>query len=115
MRKLFSYKSFTSDAQLTVIPPYIWTLGSHLQELIFQDNPSLYGILSTDIGDLVRLKRLILAGTNVGGALPTESGCLKGLQQLVPSGNLFNGSIASDVGELRDLVILDLSRNMLHG
>eukprot|EP00253_Pinus_taeda_P020475 PITA_20475 len=115
LRKLFFYKCFTSDAQLTVIPPYIWTLGSHLQELVFQDNPSLYGILSADIGNLVRLKRLILTGTNVGGALPAEIGRLKGLQQLVLSGNLFNGSITSDVGELQDLVILDLSRNRLDG
>eukprot|EP01018_Ginkgo_biloba_P026636 Gb_19063 [translate_table: standard] len=113
LRKLFFYKCFT-NANIT-IPSYLWSLGNHFEELVFQENPSLHGFLPSGLGNLVGLRRLIFSGTRIGGGIPVEIGHLKEIQQLVLSRNGLNGSIPSSVGELQNMVILDLSRNQLVG
>lgn len=70
--------------------------NSTIEELIFIENPALYGSISDHLSDLSSLKRFILTGSNVFDEIP---GCLTELvnvEQLSLSSNKFEGDIPTN-------------------
>ncbi|XP_021722445.1 piriformospora indica-insensitive protein 2-like [Chenopodium quinoa] len=114
LRKLFFYRCFTGSP---VLIPSLKTVSSELEELVFMENPALFGSLSGIFGNFTSLRRFILTGSNVSGGVPDEITKLPSLEQLTISGNrnLGMGMIPNDLGCLEKLRVLDLSRNGLTG
>ncbi|XP_054793696.1 probable LRR receptor-like serine/threonine-protein kinase At5g45780 [Prosopis cineraria] len=75
----------------------------------------LSGTLSPGIGNLSRLRTLLLQNNQLSGSVPAEVGKLLELQTLDLSGNQFVGEIPSSLGFLTRLSYLRLSRNKLYG
>ncbi|KNA08043.1 hypothetical protein SOVF_166010 [Spinacia oleracea] len=114
LRKLFFYRCFTHHP---VSLPSLKTVSSELEELVFMENPSLYGSLSGVFGNFTSLKRFILTGSNVSGGIPGEITKLPSLEQVTISGNINvgKGMIPDNFGSLEKLRVLDLSRNGFKG
>ncbi|KAI5067590.1 hypothetical protein GOP47_0018118 [Adiantum capillus-veneris] len=116
LRKLFFYNCFSHSATKLMLPPFLWALGSSLEELVFLRNSMLVGGLPENIANLVNLKRLIWVGNNaLQGTIPEKLGELMMLEQLVLSRNRHTGGIPKTLGSLRKLRVLDLSWNSLEG
>ncbi|XP_019236678.1 PREDICTED: probable LRR receptor-like serine/threonine-protein kinase At5g45780 isoform X2 [Nicotiana attenuata] len=75
----------------------------------------LSGSLSPSIGNLTRLRTLLLQNNQLSGPIPTEIGKLSELLTLDLSGNQFDGEIPRALGRLFRLSYLRLSRNRLSG
>ncbi|KAL8045717.1 hypothetical protein ABFX02_08G132800 [Erythranthe guttata] len=75
----------------------------------------LSGTLSPSIGNLTRLRTMLLQNNKLSGNIPTEIGKLSELQTLDLSGNQFSGEIPSSLGRLTRLSYLRLSKNKLSG
>ncbi|KAL8198127.1 hypothetical protein R6Q57_030099 [Mikania cordata] len=112
LQKLFFYNCFT---QQPVSLQAFSLVGSFLEELVFIDNPSLFGSLTESIGNLTSLRRLVITGTNVSGEIPDGFGLLENLEEATLSGNKFIGTLPENVSKLKKLKILDLSRNGFEG
>ncbi|KAL4588037.1 hypothetical protein LXL04_000915 [Taraxacum kok-saghyz] len=112
LRKLFFYKCFT---QQPVSLPDLSRVGSGLEELVFINNPSLFGSLSDSIGNMTSLRRLIITGTNVSGKIPAGFGQLTNLEEATLSRNSLGGDIPDDFSNLKNLKVLDLSQNGFTG
>lgn len=112
LTKLFFYRCFT---ETTVVFPDFSFLGSSLQELVFIENPSLVGDLGSRIGNLTRLRTLVITGTNVSASIPDELGGLLNLEQLTLSRNKFVGEVSVNFNNLKKLKVLDLSQNGFEG
>ncbi|KAM0028309.1 putative leucine-rich repeat domain superfamily [Helianthus debilis subsp. tardiflorus] len=112
LRKLFFYNCFSH--QPISLQPF-FELGSGLEELVFIQNPSLFGSLSESITNLTTLRRLVITGTNVSGEIPDGFGLLNNLEEVTLSGNKLAGSLPENVSKLKKLKILDLSRNGFEG
>lgn len=96
LRKQFFYECFT---EMKIPFPDFSPLSSRnstIEELIFIENPALYGSISDHLSDLSSLKRFILTGSNVFDEIP---GCLTELvnvEQLSLSSNKFEGDIPTN-------------------
>ncbi|KAF0925389.1 hypothetical protein E2562_016641 [Oryza meyeriana var. granulata] len=89
-----------------------------LSQLVYLDlsfNINLGGPLPAEIGNLVQLTTLILAGCSFNGKIPTEIGNLRQLWFLALNSNKFTGGIPSSIGVLANLFWLDLADNQLTG
>ncbi|KAL2470540.1 ROP-interactive CRIB motif-containing protein 7 [Abeliophyllum distichum] len=113
LRKLFFYKCFT---QMEIPFPDFSPLSSQnssVEELIFIENPAIYGTIS---GKLSSLRRFVLTGSNVSGEIPRGFAELVNLEQLSISRNKFEGEIPTNFFQkLKKLKILDLSENGFRG
>lgn len=112
LTKLFFYRCFN---ETNVVFPDFSSLGSSLQELVFIENPSLVGALGSGIGNLTRLRRLVIIGTGVSASIPDELGGLLNLEQLTLSRNKFAGEVSVNFNNLKKLKVLDLSQNGFEG
>ncbi|KAI3678792.1 hypothetical protein L6452_38095 [Arctium lappa] len=112
LRKLFFYNCFTTRP--VSLDPFS-SLGSSLEELVFVENPSLFGSLTGSIGNMTSLKRLVITGTNVSGEIPGGFGGLLNLEEATLSRNRFTGTLPENLSNLKNLKILDLSRNGFSG
>ncbi|XP_023743371.2 protein TOO MANY MOUTHS [Lactuca sativa] len=112
LRKLFFYKCFT---QQPVSLPDLSRVGSVLEELVFINNPTLFGSLSDNIGNMTSLRRLIITGTKVSGKIPVGFGELTNLEEATLSRNSLTGEIPENVSNLKKLKVLDLSQNGFSG
>ncbi|KAJ0629601.1 putative non-specific serine/threonine protein kinase [Helianthus annuus] len=88
---------------------------TELQILDLSYNKDLTGSLSLNIGNLKKLKNLILVGCSFNGPIPATIGNLKSLIFLSLNSNSFSGPIPHSVGNLKNLYWLDLSDNKLTG
>lgn len=115
LRKLFFYKCFTQAE--TPFPDFsALNRSSSLEELVLIANPALTGSLDGRIGNLRRLRRLVLTGTSVSGGISDEIGELVDLEQLTLSRNKFDGEIPTNTFQkLNKLKVLDLSENSFEG
>ncbi|KAL6564075.1 hypothetical protein OROHE_005315 [Orobanche hederae] len=120
LKKLFFYKCFTE----TKIPfpdfsqskSSSQNYSSSLEELVFVENPALFGSLNGKLGTLKRLRRLVLTGSNFSGGFSEDLGDLINLEQLTVSRNNFTGEISTNIfRKMKKLKILDLSGNGFNG
>ncbi|KAI6678937.1 hypothetical protein NL676_039733 [Syzygium grande] len=88
---------------------------SELQILDLSYNKGLTGSLPAQIGNLVKLTRLILVGCGFSGPIPNSIGSLHNLVYLSLNSNGFWGSIPATIGNLSRLYWLDLTDNQLTG
>lgn len=73
------------------------------------------GEIPENLGDLIKLKRLVLAGNSLTGPIAQNLGRLSELLILDLSRNLLSGSLPPSLGNLTSLLKLDLSDNKLGG
>ncbi len=76
---------------------------------------NLVGVLPTDLGDLGRLRRLIVSDNRLSGAIPPALGNLAHLTLLDMSDNQLSGGVPPALGNLANLTLLDMSDNQLSG
>lgn len=75
----------------------------------------LSGSLSSSIGDLTQLSRLLIDENRFTGALPDEVGQLNNLTQFSAGSNAFSGSVPTALSNLQQLQWLLLDSNQLIG
>ncbi|KAK1567558.1 hypothetical protein Q3G72_013507 [Acer saccharum] len=88
---------------------------SELQTLDLSNNKDLKGSLPSSIGNLKKLKNLILVGCSLSGPIPDSIGSLQQLVFLSLNSNSFYGKIPASIGHLSNLYWLDLTDNQLDG
>ncbi|KAL2556917.1 ROP-interactive CRIB motif-containing protein 7 [Forsythia ovata] len=114
LKKLFFYKCFTQTK--IAFPDFSPLSFRNLEELVFIENPALFGSLSGKLNNLTNLRRLILTGTSVYGTIPGGFSELVNLEQLTLSRNKFKGEISANIFKnLIKLKLLDLSENGFQG
>ncbi|KAK6141489.1 hypothetical protein DH2020_024767 [Rehmannia glutinosa] len=118
LKRLFFYKCFTQTK--TPFPDFSplssQNYPSSLEELVFIENPALFGSLDGKISNLKSLRRLVLIGSNISGGFSDGFGGLINLEQLTLSRNKFNGEISMGLFQnTKKLKILDLSYNGFQG
>ncbi|KAJ9141266.1 hypothetical protein P3X46_031819 [Hevea brasiliensis] len=86
-----------------------------LQILDLSYNKDLRGPLPASIGNLKKLKYLILVGCSFSGPIPNSVGSLQQLVYLSLNSNAFTGPIPPSIGNLSELYWLDLADNKLDG
>jgi Leucine-rich repeat (LRR) protein len=86
------------------LPTDVYTL-SELINLILNDN-ALSGTLSTQVGNLTKLKILNLGGNDMTGTVPTEIYALTGLINFSLNHNQFTGALSPLIGSLVNLEVL---------
>jgi hypothetical protein len=84
------------------------------------DYDRMPGTLPPELGQLIELRRLDLAGgiypaSRLAGTLPPELGNLTNLESLKIGPNFLSGSIPPELGGLFDLQTLDIGPNFLSG
>ncbi|KAG8639641.1 hypothetical protein MANES_14G162000v8 [Manihot esculenta] len=91
---------------------------TNLPELLILDlsyNKDLRGPLPASIGNLKKLRNLILLGCSFSGPIPSSIGSLQQLLFLSLNSNGFSGPIPPSIGNLSELYWLDLADNKLDG
>ncbi|KAJ4836818.1 hypothetical protein Tsubulata_045002, partial [Turnera subulata] len=88
---------------------------SELEILDLSYNKYLSGSLPSSIGNLKKLKNLVLVGCNLSGSIPDSIGSLQRLVFLSLNSNGFSGAVPPSIGTLSNLYWLDLSDNNLNG
>lgn len=76
---------------------------------------SVMGLIPYSIGELSRLKVLVLSGNVLTGKMPSTLGNLTGLTVLDLSNNTLSGIVPASVTQLGNLTRLDLSNNYFSG
>ncbi|KAL3732664.1 hypothetical protein ACJRO7_029332 [Eucalyptus globulus] len=79
------------------------------------DSHGLRGCLTSWMGQLKNLEKLMLDHNFLEGPIPSSLGNLKNLTYLGLRGNQLNGSLPVDVGQLSELDVFDVSFNYLSG
>ena len=79
------------------------------------NNNAVSGQIPASIGNLVKLRSLILSCNDFTGSIPEEIGNLVKLQELELDHNRLSGNIPECIGNLFDLYNLDLGVNELSG
>ncbi|XP_042502848.1 protein NSP-INTERACTING KINASE 1-like [Macadamia integrifolia] len=101
------------------VDPCSWTMVTCSPEslVIALGTPSqnLSGTLSSSIGNLTNLQKVLLQNNNISGPIPAELGRLSQLQTLDLSNNIFSGEIPSSLSRLKKLQYLRLNNNSLSG
>ncbi|EHA8589336.1 putative leucine-rich repeat receptor-like protein kinase [Cocos nucifera] len=90
----------------------------NLPELVALDlsyNKGLNGPIPQSIGNLVKLRYLVLVGCSFSGNIPPELGNLARLSFLSLNSNNLRGSIPGSLGNLSKLTWLDITDNELSG
>ncbi|XP_028797387.1 probable leucine-rich repeat receptor-like protein kinase At5g49770 [Neltuma alba] len=90
-------------------------LLSELDTLDLSYNKGLTGTIPKEIGNLRKLKTLILVGCSFFGSIPDSIGSLQQLNFLALNSNQFSGNIPPTIGNLSNINWLDLSDNHLEG
>ncbi|XP_054800898.1 LOW QUALITY PROTEIN: leucine-rich repeat receptor protein kinase HPCA1-like [Prosopis cineraria] len=88
---------------------------SELETLDLSNNKGLTGTIPKEIGNMKKLKALILVGCNFFGSIPDSIGSLQQLNFLALNSNQFSGNIPPTIGNLSNINWLDLSDNQLEG
>ncbi|XP_010521415.1 PREDICTED: probable leucine-rich repeat receptor-like protein kinase At5g49770 [Tarenaya hassleriana] len=88
---------------------------SELQILDLSYNLGLTGTLPSAIGQLKKLKNLILVGCGFAGPIPESIGSLSQLVYLSLNSNQFSGRIPPSLGQLSDLYWFDIADNRIEG
>ncbi|XP_058075187.1 leucine-rich repeat receptor protein kinase HPCA1-like [Magnolia sinica] len=88
---------------------------TELNSLDLSFNPGLSGSVSRSIGELKKLKILILTGCSFTGNIPEEIGNLPNLTFLALNLNRLTNEIPPSFGKLSNIYVLDLSENQLTG
>ncbi|CAL9242875.1 unnamed protein product [Arabidopsis halleri] len=88
---------------------------SELRILDLSYNPKLSGPLPPNIGNLGKLRNLILVGCSFSGQLPESIGTLKELIYLSLNLNQFSGTIPASIGQLSKLYWFDIADNQIEG
>jgi hypothetical protein len=84
-------------------------------DVTFEGAPLVVTIPS-EIGRLVNLSRLLIAGLRVGGSIPTEIGQLANMKHMCLNGTSLSGRVPTEIGNLFGLEELTLTFNKrLHG
>eukprot|EP00250_Pteridium_aquilinum_P016514 c23140_g3_i1 orf=567-1115(+) len=85
-----------------------------LRKLILRGN-DLMGGIPFQLGELEKLEVLDLAHNQFSGRVPEELGNLSRLSRLILRGNDLMGGIPFQLGELEKLEVLDLAHNQFSG
>ncbi|XP_010246505.1 PREDICTED: probable LRR receptor-like serine/threonine-protein kinase At1g53440 isoform X2 [Nelumbo nucifera] len=85
-----------------------------LEELVLEDN-QLGGTLPPQLGNLTRLRRLLLSANNITGPLPETFGKLKNLTDFRIDGNSISGRIPNFIGNWTKINILNMQGTSLEG
>ncbi|WOK95894.1 putative leucine-rich repeat receptor-like protein kinase [Canna indica] len=88
---------------------------AELKTLDFSYNNELGGPLIPNIGNLLKLTTLIVAGCSFSGTIPDALGSLRNLTYLALNSNKFTGSIPASLGKLSNLYWFDIADNQLTG
>ncbi|CAH8279073.1 unnamed protein product [Arabidopsis lyrata] len=88
---------------------------SELRILDLSYNPKLSGPLPPNIGNLGKLRNLILVGCSFSGQIPESIGMLKELIYLSLNLNQFSGTIPASIGQLSKLYWFDIADNQIEG
>ncbi|CAN7116351.1 unnamed protein product [Brassica rapa subsp. narinosa] len=88
---------------------------SELQILDLSYNTGLTGPLPPNIGELKKLKNLILVGCSFTGQIPQSIGQLEQLIYLSLNLNQFSGTIPASIGRLSKLYWFDIADNQIEG
>ncbi|XP_018476193.1 leucine-rich repeat receptor protein kinase HPCA1 isoform X2 [Raphanus sativus] len=88
---------------------------SELQILDLSYNTGLTGPLPPNIGELKKLKNLILVGCSFTGQIPESIGQLEQLLYLSLNLNQFSGKIPASIGRLSKLYWFDIADNQIEG
>ncbi|CAN6979784.1 unnamed protein product [Brassica oleracea var. botrytis] len=88
---------------------------SELQILDLSYNTGLTGPLPPNIGELKKLKNLILVGCSFTGQIPESIGQLEQLIYLSLNLNQFSGTIPASIGRLSKLYWFDIADNQIEG
>ncbi|CAA7037631.1 unnamed protein product [Microthlaspi erraticum] len=91
------------------------TALAELQILDLSYNIGLSGSLPPNIGDLKKLRNLILVGCSFSGQIPESVGSLEQLEYLSLNSNQFSGTIPASIGRLSKLYWFDISDNQIEG
>ena len=73
------------------------------------------GTLSSSLGQLTKVKELMVSRTQLSGTIPSEIGHLTALENLEMYGNKFTGVLPNSLGECTTLKRIDLFNNALNG
>ncbi|XP_029128170.1 probable leucine-rich repeat receptor-like protein kinase At5g49770 isoform X2 [Cajanus cajan] len=90
-------------------------LLTELQILDLSYNKNLTGPLPNDIGNLRKLRNLLLISCGFSGPIPDTIGNLERLVFLSLNSNGFSGQIPAAIGNLSNVYWLDLAENQLEG
>ncbi|XP_071718105.1 uncharacterized protein [Rutidosis leptorrhynchoides] len=112
LKKLFFYQCFMTRP---VLVNDFFRVGLGLEELVFIDNPGLFGSLGDDIGEMKSLRRLIITGSNVSGKIPVAFGELVTLEEATLSRNGFTGNLPEIFSKMEKLKLFDISQNGFTG
>ena len=96
------------------VPKSIARLAETLQSLEIIET-AVNGPLPSEIGKLVKLRRLRIEGTGLSGAIPETLARCANLQRLELPKNRLTGEIPTRLATLSDLEVIDLSENELTG
>ncbi|CAH2070555.1 unnamed protein product [Thlaspi arvense] len=88
---------------------------SELQILDLSYNIGLSGPLPPNIGELKKLRNLILVGCSFSGQIPESIGALEELIYLSLNLNKFSGTIPASIGRLSKLYWFDIADNQIEG
>ncbi|KAI9122168.1 hypothetical protein K1719_006857 [Acacia pycnantha] len=113
LRRLFFCRCFNES--LVSVPDVSPSFSSTLEELVFIENPSLVGTLSSMLRNFTSLRRLVLSGNGVYGEIPQEISQMINLEEMTLSRNHLSGEVPGSLATLKKLKILDLSQNGLEG
>ena len=104
----------SENVWISQIPPELGYL-SELEELDLDYSRGLAGEIPRELGKLLKLDKLLLAGNELEGEIPSELGNLSRLEHLTLAGNLFTGELPPELGQLANLTLLTLSGQYLTG
>ncbi|CAN1844608.1 Receptor-like protein kinase HSL1 [Linum perenne] len=96
------------------IPPQIGNITT-LKQLLLSYNPYSAGALPSELGNLLNLEDLWMAGCNLEGPIPDSLGELSKLENLDLSNSRLSGSIPSSITRLKSIVQIELFNNSLSG
>ncbi|KAF7849000.1 hypothetical protein BT93_L1351 [Corymbia citriodora subsp. variegata] len=96
------------------IPSFLGNL-SELTLLEIGYNPFVQGPLPPEIGNLFRLERLWVAGSNLVGEIPSSIGKLTSLKNFDLAYNMLSGKIPDAIAGLRSVEQIELYDNNLSG
>ena len=88
--------------------------AGYVTELSLPNN-NLTGVIPAQLGDLSRLKRLLLYGNELSGTIPPELGKLSAVTRISLSSNNLAGPLPAELGALARLDTLILHSNELSG
>ncbi|KAF8006485.1 hypothetical protein BT93_K0703 [Corymbia citriodora subsp. variegata] len=99
--------------RISGIPKEIGNIST-LEEFVLEDN-MLEGALEPNIGNLSRLRRLLLSANNFTGTIPESFGNLKNLQDFRIDGSTLSGKIPDFIGNWTKITRLDMQGTSMEG